>query len=142
MGAIEWKRALEIGVPEIDADHRVLVGLLNRTQLASERGDRDEALAVLDELERYTRYHFEREEQLMVEYHYEFAEAHRKEHRELFWEVKHQIDDLLGNERSLAEVAQFMRRWLLCHIAGADRLLGNAIARQRTAQVESRDMAG
>lgn len=128
---LEWKPALEVGVKEIDADHRVLVDLLNRIQLASVNADRHAALDALTELERYTDYHFALEERLMAEYGYEFTAEHTKEHRELFYEVKHQIDDLMAGERSTHDVAQFMLRWLLRHIAGADRLLGEAISRSR-----------
>lgn len=134
MEPLEWKPALEVGVAEIDADHRVLVELLNRMQAACGREDRDEAIAVLEELERYTHYHFSLEDRLMAECAYEFAAEHAREHRELFYEVKHQIDDLLDGERTLGEVAQFMQRWLLRHIAGADRLLAEAIVRWRAAK--------
>lgn len=128
---LEWKPALEVGVVEIDTDHRVLVDMLNRVQIASEEGDRDAALDVLTELEHYTEYHFALEERLMAEYNYEFTAEHTKEHRELCDEVKHQIDDLMDGKRTTQDVAQFMLRWLLRHIAGADSLLGEAIARAR-----------
>ena len=127
---IEWKPALELGVPEVDSDHRTLVELLNRITTATER---EEALEVLDQLERYTGYHFAREEALMAEYGYEFAGEHVREHQDLFFEVKNQIEDLLTNERGVREVGQFMQRWLLRHIAGADRLLCEAIVRHRRA---------
>lgn len=130
---IEWKPALELGVPEIDADHRALVDMLNRV-IAAE--DREEAMVVLEELEHYTHYHFAREEALMAECGFEFAREHEREHRTLYLEVRNQIDDLLSGERSLREIAQFMQRWLLRHIAGADRLLGAAIRKHRVAAAE------
>lgn len=130
---IEWKPALELGVPEIDADHRALVDMLNRVLVAE---DREEAMVVLEELEDYTHYHFAREEALMAECGFEFTREHTREHRALYLEVRNQIDDLLSGERSLREIAQFMQRWLLRHIAGADRLLGASIRKHRLTVAE------
>jgi hemerythrin len=67
----------------------------------------------------------------MADYKFEFADAHRREHRELFYEIKHQLDDLLDGETTLSCVTVFMQRWLLRHIAGADRLLGEALRREQ-----------
>lgn len=126
---IEWKASLELGVPEIDADHRTLVELLNRIKASNER---EEALIVLDQLESYADYHFAREEALMEECGYEFSGVHVREHRDLRFEVKNQIEDLMADERDIREVAQFMQRWLLRHIAGSDRLLSEAVLAHRS----------
>lgn len=124
---IVWSSAIEVGVPEIDADHRILVELLNR---ASEAVDRDEALSILGELESYAGHHFEREEQLMEAHEYEFMDEHRREHQNLFFDVKNHIEDLMDGKGQIAGVTEFLRKWLLNHIAGEDRLLGTAIKRQ------------
>lgn len=132
MFTIEWTPDLEVGVAEIDDDHRVMVALLNRVVKAN---GRIEARMVLEELGRYTLHHFEREERLMAECRYEFADMHRREHRALYEEIRHQIDDLIARERRLSELAKFMQRWLLRHIVAEDRLLALAIRRHRETQV-------
>ncbi|HJV25419.1 MAG TPA: bacteriohemerythrin [Aromatoleum sp.] len=131
MFTIEWTRDLEVGVAEIDDDHRVMLAMLNRMTKAHGHVD---AQAVLEELGRYTLHHFEREERLMAECAYEFADKHRCEHRALYEEIRHQIDDLIARERRLTELAKFMQRWLLRHILGEDRLLALAVRRHREAQ--------
>ncbi len=133
MQIFEWKPSLEVGVTEIDADHRVLVQLLGRIQMACDRNDRAEALTVLEELEHYTEHHFALEERLMDEYDYEFSEFHREEHHKLFDEVRQQTEDLVTGRATPGTIAQFMQRWLLRHIAGADKHLGESIARSRQA---------
>ena len=124
MSTIEWTPALEVGVADIDDDHRVMVALLNRVVKAV---DRMQAVAVLEELGRCTAEHFAREEELMAACCYEFADRHRREHRELYREIRHQIDDLLAGERKLPEIGRFMQQWLLRHIALEDRLLGQVL---------------
>ncbi|BAL22747.1 bacteriohemerythrin [Azoarcus sp. KH32C] len=139
MFTIDWTPDLEVGVAEIDEDHRVMVAMLNRIMKAG--GRHETTQAVLEELGRYTLHHFEREERLMVECRYEFADLHRREHRALYDEIRHQIDDLIARERRLSELAKFMQRWLLRHIVAEDRLLALAIRRHRETQVtaESED---
>lgn len=124
---IVWSSAIEVGVPEIDADHRILVELLNR---ASEAVDHDEALSILGDLECYAEQHFEREERLMEAHAYEFLDEHRREHQLLFFDVKNFIEDLMAGKGQIGDVTEFLRKWLLNHIAGEDRLLGTAIKRQ------------
>jgi hemerythrin len=131
MFTIEWTQDLEVGVAEMDDDHRVMVAMLNRMMKARSC---HEAGAVLEELGRYTLHHFEREERLMAECGYEFTDVHRREHRALYEEIRHQIDDLIARERRLSELAKFMQRWLLRHIVAEDRLLALAIRRHRETQ--------
>lgn len=132
MFTIEWTPDLEVGVAQIDEDHRVMVAMLNRMLKAG--GRHETTRAMLEELGRYTLHHFEREECLMAECGYEFTDLHRREHRALYEEIRHQIDDLIARERRLPELAKFMQRWLLRHIVAEDRLLALAIRRHRETQ--------
>ncbi|MCB1887116.1 MAG: hemerythrin family protein [Rhodocyclaceae bacterium] len=130
----EWTPSLEIGVGEMDQDHRVLFDLLQRIQHADEQGDFEEAKRVLEELHGYTEWHFAREEALMRIHRYEFAAEHRDEHRRLSEQVAHMQDELAHDHLMPHDIATFMQRWLVNHIAGADRHAGEAIARSRSAR--------
>ncbi|MEF8714393.1 MAG: bacteriohemerythrin [Accumulibacter sp.] len=132
MAPLVWSAALEIGHPEIDNDHRAMVGLLNRLQEASERADRVATQAVLAELETLTRDHFAREEQLMLDIHYELLARHQKEHVHLFDEVRAQIEEMNEGIVSAAAIAGFIKRWLIDHVETSDRQLAAALARWRS----------
>ena len=118
-----WVDTLSVGVPAIDRDHRVLVGLVNQLAAAEDRQDRINLEEVLDELVSYTLYHFDREERLMVAAGYPDLERHARAHRELadrvlsvrrrFFEVER---DRLGDE-----ILEFLVDWLRAHIMGEDR---------------------
>ncbi|MCB1908501.1 MAG: hemerythrin family protein [Rhodocyclaceae bacterium] len=127
----EWNPALEVGVDEMDEDHRTLFGLLIRVQRASDCNDRVAAMGVLKELSDYTEWHFAREEALMRRHGYEFAAEHREEHQRLARQVAHMVADLDHGHVVPQDVATFLQRWLIGHIAGADRHAGEAIARAR-----------
>lgn len=127
---IVWTAALEIGHPEIDADHRAMVSLLNQVQTASRRSDPLEVRSRLRALEALTRDHFAREEQLMLDIRYEMAARHQKAHIRLFEEIRAQIDDLNDGITSAVAIAQFIRRWLMDHVETSDRLLAVALTRR------------
>lgn len=128
---MEWNAALEVGVGEMDQDHQALFDLLIRIRRADERGDFREAKAVLEELHGYTEWHFAREEALMRIHGYEFAAEHQEEHQRLARQVAVMQDELAHDHLMPHDVANFMQRWLVNHIAGADRHAGEAIAQSR-----------
>jgi len=130
MVPLEWTAALEVGHPEIDADHRAMVCLLNRLHAASSRSDRAAVRIELAALEALTRDHFAREERLMLDIRYPFAARHQKEHVHLFDEIGAQIDDLNEGLLGAAAIAQFIRRWLMDHVETSDRQLCAALARR------------
>ncbi len=127
----EWTPSLEVGVGEMDQDHRVLFDLLQRIQHADDCGDFEEAKRVLEELHQYTEWHFAREEALMRIHRYEFAAEHREEHQRLSLQVERMQDELAHDHLMPHDIATFMQRWLVNHIAGADRHAGEAIAQSR-----------
>jgi hemerythrin len=135
MTAVHWSSSLEIGVPDIDHDHRHLIDLLNGLN-AIDRADHDQegVWDLLSELERYTYFHLVREEALMRVLGYEFLDTHRADHERLFLDVKNRIEDHPGGNGEVAQIMEFMQRWLLTHIAGSDNHLSTIVKRQRRLQ--------
>lgn len=126
----EWSDAISVGVKEVDDQHKVLIGILNRLFVATAQRKGNEILAeILDALVEYARTHFELEERLMQDAGYNPVklEAHREEHRTFFARLgelsrKH----ALGGKPNSFEVVHFLKRWLHDHILVTDR--GYAIA--------------
>lgn len=120
---IDWTRDLEIGIAVIDADHKVLVSLLN--QVFETVGDREEKAtlgSVLNSLVEYTEYHFAREERLQEVAGYAGLEGHKDRHHALTQQV---IDIRTRFEQDPEsvhgeEVLSFLRSWLIEHIKGHD----------------------
>ena len=127
MTIVEWNQALEVGVPEIDYQHRNLVSMLNALHAAIEAGEtREELGEILEELDLYVINHFATEERLMDRLHFEFADQHKHEHLQLASTVQAHRNAFDRGEGSAEAVMEFLIRWLLNHIAGSDSLIGTA----------------
>ena len=131
MALVEWNQALTVGIPEIDYQHRNLVSMLNALHAAIEAGDPQEHLGeILEELDLYVINHFATEERLMARIKYEFIVQHKAEHQRLAETVQDQRAAFMRGEASAEDLMQFLIRWLLNHIAGADSHIGAAFNQQ------------
>lgn len=118
------------GVGEIDREHALELRVVREIQAALLAGDRDRSRALLERLEAFTEAHFLTEQLLMRQHAYPGYEAHEQEHDRL-------IGELQELARGLASAAPLdgpreverLERWLLAHMASADRTLGEFIAR-------------
>lgn len=132
MTIVKWGPALEIGITEIDYQHRNLVSMLNALHNAIESGEPRHHLGeILEELELYVINHFATEERVMERLHFEFTEQHKLEHRDLAQAVQIHREAFNRGEDSARELLQFLINWLMTHIAGADSLIGKAHQKHR-----------
>ncbi len=123
---IEWTDELSVGIQEIDEQHKILVGLLNRLYEAIiKKTDDLEIERVLNELAQYTVIHFAVEESLMRIFNYPDYEEHKRHHEELTQQVVDLQRKLNQGEVSISmEVLHFLRHWLTEHIMGEDKRYG------------------
>jgi len=121
MSCFEWTPDLSVGVKASDDDHKRLIDLLNQLVEGMNRGQGKEIVGrVLDELERYTRYHFAREEEYFERTGYP-AVDHKREHRALVEQVVTLQSRYKTGETALAiETLDILKEWLTAHIQGTD----------------------
>lgn len=142
MDFLPWRTCFDSGIPEIDDQHRQLVGLINLLA--------DEMLAgcsvgtmnsILDELERYADRHFAFEESVW-ERHLgsEAAAAHRIRHAG-FREALEPLRQVQAKDRapseSLKDVLSFIVRWLVTHILVEDLAMARAVRERPIGATES-----
>lgn len=139
--SIVWTSKFDVGVEAIDAGNRTLVELYNSIIDISPSRDRTRLAKLLEQLGNATAAHFETEDELMAQFDYEDAAAHRKEHQDLLHEYGHQVDDWRANHISSEMLCRFMYRWLLRHVIAADKPLGEMIQRQSGSQVRHQEPA-
>lgn len=121
---IEWTPALSVGIDEIDAQHRVLVDLINQLHAAivAHRGTQ-EVPQILDRLVDYTRIHFAVEESLMRLFDYPDYEQHKHSHELLVDEVVRLRQRMLAEGKPVTfELLHFLKKWLTAHIMESDAL--------------------
>ncbi|NPB07657.1 MAG: hemerythrin family protein [Aquificae bacterium] len=124
---ISWSEEMELGIPEIDQQHRKLVNMLNEFYHELEEGHREEAVKhFLKELEDYLRYHFEYEESLLQRVGYPDTANHRRTH-EMFKKLyREEVEKFLkGDRKALRELVAFTLSWLYTHIMKTDRKYAN-----------------
>jgi hemerythrin len=123
MSFIKWTDELSVGVESLDADHKILISLLNQLDDAVHGGEpRETVERVLDALVEYTDYHFRREEALMRAVSYPEYDAHVRTHSTLRAQVTDIRERYRRNPESIhaREVLSFLRNWLSAHILGRD----------------------
>ncbi len=118
-----WNEKLVLGFAKIDDQHKELVRLINQLHNAmrSKVGAR-EAGRILDELAKYTTYHFGFEEELFDRYGYPAASEHKKIHRDLVAKVVGFQQDFHQGRAGLSmDLMNFLTDWLKQHILQTDR---------------------
>lgn len=117
-----WNDNYQVGIEEIDLQHHYFVGLISR--LESELVNIDDAVYtvnLLNELVKYTQFHFLSEENLMYKIHYPDLKTHRKQHFHLL----NQLTGKLGlfNESLIPaeDVINFLKEWFIEHTLKEDK---------------------
>lgn len=121
---IEWNNELCVGIDEIDEQHKVLVGLLNKLyrETIIQKGGFIVVNGILKELVQYTIIHFAVEESLFRIFDYHSYESHKKQHDNL----KKDVIDIYGRVKRgedavNIELLMFLRKWLQTHILKDDK---------------------
>ncbi len=122
MQYVRWDGALELGIPEIDAQHKKLVDLINELYTAVQENDTKEALQkILQGLSDYAKVHFATEEKYFHEFGYPEAEIHERQHADFVAKVADFRDKFEKGESKLPmEIMAFLRQWLVKHIQRSD----------------------
>ena len=119
---VQWTSSMDLGIGEIDRQHRMLVDYINdlHSAMSNHRSAR-ELLEILHKLRDYTSTHFRDEEKHFVHTDYPTVKDHLQIHRE--FEAK--VDEV---ERGIKEgtitlsmdLLSFLKDWLVKHIMGMD----------------------
>lgn len=127
MSLITWTDKLSVGVKEIDDQHKKLVAIINELHDAMAVGHGKDIIGkVLDEMVRYTVYHFSTEERLMKIHGYSDHVGHEKEHSDLVNTAAELQTAVHAGTTSLSlTTMHFLKDWLNHHILGSDMKFGH-----------------
>ncbi len=123
MEQFEFTDEYKTHLDTIDYEHQKLFRMINEIISASKLDPEQARLLIeinLDELIKYTVYHFRTEEDLMIEHKDPNYESHKKAHDALkakAIEYKKKFDN---NEDILTQLVTFLQDWLIGHIKGTD----------------------
>lgn len=119
-----WNRNFETGLEKIDEQHKVLVDIVNRLARHFASVDSDTSSSQLfEELLSYASYHFEYEESV---WHATFGDSevtrnHHDCHQMFFERIQTLRQSKESQESVLAELFDYLTRWLAFHILESDR---------------------
>ena len=133
---LQWKEEYEVGVAEIDEQHQKLIDIANRVyelmrnELALDKYD--QIVEILQELKEYTVYHFHFEEGLMQKAKYKKRFSHKILHQNFLAQVEavdlSAVDE--NQEAYLVKIMDFIANWLIDHIVGEDKKVGQSVRAQ------------
>lgn len=125
---MEWSQSLEIGVEEVDEQHKELVHRVNEFYAAiKENKSKEEALRILKYLSSYVVVHFADEERLQVKYNYPGYLEHKKIHTDFIKTVKELTQEVEKDgvgTMTFASIATTLSNWLINHISMQDKKIG------------------
>ncbi len=131
-----WKTEYEVGLDEIDAQHRYLFDLIVELHSYADASVTDRtARNLLREIDRYCYYHFNSEEILMEIYAYGNIDGQKREHFNLLQVLDKRICDFRQEGKTVRPVSEFLLGWLLSHMQGDDTLMAKHIKAIRAERV-------
>lgn len=132
MSLIEWRDEFELGIDEVDHEHRQLVGLINELHNALAENNTSEQLQdFLGEVYARIAAHFALEEKVMRDINYDEYGQHKDDH-ELLLDGLRDIMDKYEDEQeySDAEMASHLNSWFGNHFKSMDARLHRFLEKQ------------
>ncbi|GBD88232.1 bacteriohemerythrin [bacterium BMS3Abin03] len=122
MEKIIWDESFSVGIQEIDEQHKELVRMINKLIGREDISVDSETISdILNEMTQYAGYHFQTEEQYMIEYDYPDYLSHKKQHTEFKKKtVAFCLDTMSYKETIPKEILTYLKTWLVHHILKVD----------------------
>ena len=135
MPIIEWSNKLETGNFEIDSQHQLFVGIIQKIHDKVEGGaDKSYIEALLKELLKYAEFHFCSEENVMIEFNYPKLLEHKEEHEVVLAELRNRVFSLKYDFIDFKKLQTFLIEWFVNHTTVVDVELAEYLLTQPEAQ--------
>ena len=126
MPSIIWNDAFSVGSQPLDDQHKKWFELYNEVRLCSMKADESEHVkrvsGALKKMIDYAGEHFRSEEAYMKEIGFPGLADHALVHRRFVETVDRLCRDFSqGKQVSCEQILEFVKEWLLGHVAGEDR---------------------
>lgn len=140
---LEWLPEFELGIPEIDNQHRGLRDLVNVVAESIMAGDNVAAHAAITQLLHHSNAHFDFEEGLMRQLGYPGNALHHEQHSELLGSMARLQAEVASSRFSInrTRALHFMRDWFSIHIVRTDGDFARFIREQESAWQSGRIQA-
>lgn len=133
---IEWNSSYELGIEDIDFQHRYFLNLINRLAFELSQTENSEyRCALIAELNAYARFHFISEENIMQREGYPQLPEHKGHHLKLIDDLSHRQAALTvrQTETEAEAILDFLAEWFLNHTVIEDRQFANFVMQKQPA---------
>jgi len=122
MEKIIWDEELSVGVRKLDEQHKELIRMINKLiEAKNTKVDSETISDTLTKMTKYTDYHFQTEEQYLIDYDYPEYSSQKKQHSEFKKKaVAFCMDTMAYKETIPAEILSYLKDWLTHHILKSD----------------------
>ena len=119
----QWEDKYSVGIQSIDNQHKEIFMLLNKLLEAMKMGHaNDVTIQIIQELERYTVIHFQKEEYFFQRFNYQGSAEHITEHQNFIKKIAVLKSELNSGKMILTiELLNFLRDWIEHHILVIDK---------------------
>jgi len=118
------KDTVEVGVPEIDSEHDLMLGLVRALEGAVTQAPRPQVEALLQQLSEFARVHFATEEIMMRLYAYPEFGHHQLEHAKLLDQIDRVRTEFAARSvQPTRSFASALRHWFAEHVRTHDLAL-------------------
>ena len=123
---LTFTKSLSVDYEPLDNQHKRWIDLFNKIyQAYVNKSDSDSVKMVLKDLVDYTIWHFDFENRMMEKYDFQGYHDHKVQHDDILNEVSticSKLDN--GEEISIINILEFLKKWLINHILKTDLILG------------------
>jgi len=118
---IHWQKSLELNNDMIDTQHRMMVLLCRKLDIAIKTKQPDQRIRwVMLELKKFTEFHFISEENLMHEIGYPGVDEHALIHAELLSQLDMMLAKISHNKEFPEDLLYFLNKWIIQHVSRED----------------------
>ena len=121
MEYIVWKDSFNIGVKEMDEQHKLLVSNINELYNAINTGNSESVVKpTLIKLTDYIKVHFAAEENLLKMHNYPMIESQIAQHAHYISEIAFMESSLMNKKQTAQNMLLFLKDWFIHHITTED----------------------
>jgi hemerythrin len=122
--SVTWDDFYSVGFEPIDDQHKELVKMTGELFQACEQGVLAADMVFLETIKKalnYAETHFSDEEGFLLEVNYPYLNEQKKQHESFLAEVEKSIEEFEAGNIEPVDMARFLKKWLLNHIAVSDK---------------------
>ena len=123
MAFFTWEPKYELGIPEMDNQHKKWVGILNKFYDQVSKSDlKTNMLEMLEEALDYTKFHFREEEKFMASISYAKIDEQKRMHKDIITTLE-DFRKTINSDKTITSMSltNEMKKWLKEHILVEDK---------------------